>query len=411
MSVKFIVQPDQQPRLGDYLLDHFGQEGWTSFRAAVAFVKRSGVRHIANALKEFCARARVQISVGIDLGGTSAEGLKALLDSLQGTGNIWVFHNDNNSTFHPKVYLFKKDNQADILVGSGNLTEGGLYTNYEASLSMSLDLSNPVDVQLLSNIENTLDIWSQPAAGTAVRLTLEVLEQLVGNGDVLPEAQAREEEERARSIALGIRPVRESLFQRVPVRRAPPAPSPISSEPEEELLEENIQLQTPEPVAAQDGNFAGFVMTLQRTDVGVGQTSAGTSRRSPEIFIPLAARDYDPKFWGWPDLFTQDPNWNGPVDGEGCGKMDRFDVPMRLGGETILVTIWYNPNKHDIRIRSETLRSAGNVGDILRLERATGEQGFAYYVEIIPQGTSQYPNYLSLCTNVVRNSQKQWGYY
>ncbi len=50
---------------------------------------------------------------------------------------------------------------------------------------------------------------------------------------------------------------------------------------------EDFEVEIPEPVAAPRGNFRGFVMTLQKTDVGRGQTTAGTSARSPEIFIPL----------------------------------------------------------------------------------------------------------------------------
>lgn len=62
-------------------------------------------------------------------------------------------------------------------------------------------------------------------------------------------------------------------------------------------------------------------------------------------------------------------------------------------------------------MRSESIRSAGNIGDILRLERADGGGGFSYYIEVIPQGTTHYNEYLALCLNEVRNSEKKWGYY
>ena len=72
-------------------------------------------------------------------------------------------------------------------------------------------------------------------------------------------------------------------------------------------------------------------MTLQKTDVGTGQTTPGTSRRSPEIFIPLVARDAEPDFWGWDELFVDDPNK--------LGKKDRNNVKMRLGGEVISIIL------------------------------------------------------------------------
>lgn len=151
-------------------------------------------------------------------------------------------------------------------------------------------------------------------------------------------------------------------------------------------------------------------MTLQNTDVGVGQTTRGTSRRSPEIFIPLVARDQNPDFWGWPGDFTADPNWTGPFDRDGFGKMDRPAVMVRLGGATIPVHFWYNPDKKDLRLRSEHMRSAGSIDDILYVERSNGAGGFAYYVDVVPSGSPRHTTLLAQCTNSVRNSRKRFGY-
>ena len=94
------------------------------------------------------------------------------------------------------------------------------------------------------------------------------------------------------------------------------------------------------------------------------------------------------------------------------GKLDRHGVRMRLASEVINVNMMTWPAKHDFRLRSESLRSAGNIGDILRLERAVDPNAdYEYYAEVIPQGTTQHPVYLALCRNSVRNSQKRYGYY
>ncbi len=86
---------------------------------------------------------------------------------------------------------------------------------------------------------------------------------------------------------------------------------------------------------------------------------------------------------------------------------------MRIGTAIVDVNMMTWPIKHDFRLRSEALRSAGNIGDILRIESTEGKNGFAYYVEIIPQGTIHYDQYLELCVNQVHssNSKKRWGYY
>ena len=69
------------------------------------------------------------------------------------------------------------------------------------------------------------------------------------------------------------------------------------------------------------------------------------------------------------------------------------------------------PAKHDFRLRSEALRSAGKVGDILHLEKVDPENGFEYFAQVIPMGTSQHASFKALCTQSVRNSQKMYGYY
>lgn len=131
--MQFIHQPFPSGRLGDYLKDNLRGE-WTHFRAAVAFVKRSGVRHVAPGLVEFSRTGHVEIIAGIDHQGTSFEGLEELLGAVSPRGRVIVFHNRLPFTFHPKVYLFKSPATADVMIGSGNLTVGlpSVISVYEA---------------------------------------------------------------------------------------------------------------------------------------------------------------------------------------------------------------------------------------------------------------------------------------
>jgi HKD family nuclease len=415
-----ITQPEDAFRLGDYLISHLKHPEWTEFRAAIAFVKQSGVRHISNALAEFSCRARVRISVGIDLAGTSKEGLSGLLECLEGRGEAWIFHNENNSTFHPKVYLFKSEDKADLVVGSGNLTEGGLFTNYEASLLATLDLSLQTDRDLLAKVETALDRWSNPSEGIALPLTSELIEQLVDNGDVPTEKEAREIQEKVRQAKkLTDKKEQEPLFRRVAVQKAPviakqsEGASTAIREPSTGQHGSNVQLPIPTIGTALSAGAVhrGFLMVLQNTDVGVGQTTSGTSRRSPEIFIPVEAvrpvrarrvQVWDPEFWGWDYLFVDDPSWPQ--------KKDRR-LHLRFGTDALDAILWYNPDKKDYRLRNNTLRDAGNVGDIIQIEREETGSGYDYSVAILRQGTPAHSDALKLCINSPRNSQKQWGYY
>ncbi|MGH8250461.1 MAG: hypothetical protein ACREVI_07145 [Steroidobacteraceae bacterium] len=70
----------------------------------------------------------------------------------------------------------------------------------------------------------------------------------------------------------------------------------------------------------------------------------------------------------------------------------------------------YFPHRHEFRLRSEPLRSAGEIGDILRIEKTDGGRGYDYIVGVIPQGTAQYAAALAKCVNQVPASRKVWGY-
>ena len=394
----FVRQPAAAERLGEYLIANFSQP-WEQFRAAVAFVKRTGTRHIASPLADFSRTAKVEIIAGIDHGGTSSEGLQDLLDAVSPHGRIVVFHNRLPHTFHPKIYLFKSSARADLVVASGNLTEGGLFTNYEAGVRLSLDLADPAQAEVLRAVEQTLDAWVAPDNGLARVLDASFLATLIARGLVLPETSVVSVDSDGREAGRGtVTAAGSALFAAHAEFRAPS----VSKRGGKSGTAAGAKAGTAADFPPDPG-VIGFVMTLQKTDVGVGQVTPSAPRRSPEIFIPLAARDAQPDFWEWPSAFAEDE--------EKPGKRDRLKVRMRLGAERISVNIMTWPDKHDFRLRCETLRSAGDIGDILRLEKVGPEVDYEYYAEVIPQGTSQHALYRQLCCCTVRNSRKRYGYY
>lgn len=199
MKCQFFSQPDGALTLAEWLRAQLNQAdpGWLVFRAAVAFAKRSGVSQIFDDLALFASRAFVRISVGVDLRGTSREGLQDLLDAVEVKGGeIWIYHNAHRQrpTFHPKVYLFKNHAAARIYIGSGNLTAGGLVSNTEVGMILEVDQTNRSDSALLLHVEEALDIWCEPARRLAHRLTPELLKKLVAEGLVPNEAAARGDE-------------------------------------------------------------------------------------------------------------------------------------------------------------------------------------------------------------------------
>lgn len=313
---KFIAQPHHGFRLGDFLIEGLRNSNWTFFRAAIAFVKRSGTKHIQTDLAAFSRRANIRISVGIDKGGTSLEGVTDLIAAIGSKGGLWVFKNKRGSTFHPKTYLFKNAFFADLVVGSGNLTEGGLFTNYEASLRVKLDLSDASDAAFLKTVESTLDQWSTATVGLCLPLGRSLVDVLHAAGELPTEAETLAIENRARATTANYDKTL-SPFQSNPVQSAPPAPtSNIATTTASKVTLGKSVLKNsasvapaaaPTKTSAAKATFLTFGMTLQNTDVGVGQKSVGAQARSPEVFIPILALDLNPHFWHWKTKFEPDP--------------------------------------------------------------------------------------------------------
>lgn len=383
--MKLLEQPTGL-RLGDWLNKNLDCD-WSEFRAAIAFVKLSGVKHIAEKLTAYAKLGRVEIIVGIDHQGTSYEGLKGLMKAVSSSGRVAVFHNTLLHTFHPKIYLFKSINRAEVVIGSGNLTQGGLFTNYEAGLQVELDLNSVADRELLKDIERALDAWSDSKSGTLMDLNDENLDSLIRADLVLkeiemPRASIGENSPDSEAISGDGKVI--TSFQARTVPAAPPII--LSATGTDSIL---VSLHR-------------YAMTLQKTDVGVGQITVGTSRRSPEIFIPLKARDANPRFWGWKEKFKEDPDRSG--------KFDRKSVRMRVGNDVVEVNMMTWPDRRDFRLRNEALRSLGEVGDILVIEKVKGAN-FEYDVKVISVGSKKFEIILAKCDQTVQNSEKRFGYF
>jgi HKD family nuclease len=172
--------------------------GWTRLDVAVAWVRRSGMRHLLPGLIDFLKRGgEGRFIVGIDIENTSKEGLEDLL-SLENHGRIQtiVNHNEHRSvTFHPKVYLFSNKKRACLIVGSNNLTASGLYTNTEAGLQVDAAVSQPV----ISQMRAAIDSWADTADNLARILDNDLLIALEQQGYVVSEDTLRRRRSAARS--------------------------------------------------------------------------------------------------------------------------------------------------------------------------------------------------------------------
>ena len=126
------------------------------------------------------------VITGIRNGITSFQGVVACLEC--GCKTYTVDTGSRNVVFHPKIYLCKNANEARFVLGSANLTVGGLRSNIEASLKVVADLNNQDDAALVSDLESKIDkmITGFPENVTEIK-TKEIVWKLFAAGLLVDE--------------------------------------------------------------------------------------------------------------------------------------------------------------------------------------------------------------------------------
>jgi HKD family nuclease len=111
------------------------QSDLVQFVGSIAYVKEAGVTAIAGELGPKSALATFFVGIRNDI--TTKQGLSALLDL--GVTLLAVDTGSRRLVYHPKLYLAKRKNHADLIIGSANLTKGGLSRNLETSVILELE--------------------------------------------------------------------------------------------------------------------------------------------------------------------------------------------------------------------------------------------------------------------------------
>ncbi|MDQ0851345.1 HKD family nuclease [Arthrobacter sp. B3I9] len=175
VRTNLVLQPfADDEALVEVLAAALANEQYESFQVVVAWARPSGLRHLADHLAAFSSRGGVcEITLGIDEGGATIEGLELALNTFDTAS---VLYDASGGTFHPKIYLLRGPDEALLIVGSNNLTAGGLYFNYEAASVMALDLGLAPDREVLETIEDFISRLRTDT--TCLELTAELIEAL-----------------------------------------------------------------------------------------------------------------------------------------------------------------------------------------------------------------------------------------
>ena len=106
---------------------------------AVAYVKRAGVELLRRDVQRLTKRqGTLAVLTTFDFNTTDPDALDQLVDL---GADVRIF---SGRTYHPKVFLGARGTQRHALIGSANLTGGGLLRNVEAGLHLTGKEALPV---------------------------------------------------------------------------------------------------------------------------------------------------------------------------------------------------------------------------------------------------------------------------
>ena len=138
---------------------------------SVAFLKNSGLRLIMDQLKNFLSNdGELLIIAGQNFGLTEPEALLSLLDLLKNypASKLYLYKAESaDNIFHPKMYLFEADEGCKIILGSANMTKGGISSNMEISISIKCKCDSDIWKQAISTFD-TYILNSIPATRRSI---------------------------------------------------------------------------------------------------------------------------------------------------------------------------------------------------------------------------------------------------
>ena len=218
-------------RFGTDLAGTIQSHQWSQLEVAVAWVRQSGIRYLNPSIANLLTAGGVaRFTVGVDIENTSKEGLEGLL-RLQSAGDseTYIYHNEANGIFHPKVYLLQNAQRSCLMVGSNNLTQAGLFVNTEAGLRIETANDDPTIIAA----KNALASWRDLTTGFVKKLDDTLLKDLVTRGYVLSEASTRQRRasSESRSKARRASPA-QALFRALGITVPPPPTAGTVAAPE-----------------------------------------------------------------------------------------------------------------------------------------------------------------------------------
>lgn len=152
MDIKVLMQPYRESVSAGqtFITTALEDDAISDVLVVVAWLRQSGLELLVPGLEALHKRGgRSRLLFGIDLKGTSRQGIELARRHFT---SIHVVHDPSGRTFHPKLYLALGKQVGYALIGSSNLTAGGLWHNYESAFMATFDPRR--EVEIVDGIQN-----------------------------------------------------------------------------------------------------------------------------------------------------------------------------------------------------------------------------------------------------------------
>lgn len=324
------------------------------FLIVSALTDAEGLNLLSDALnRAISLGCTVKAVIGMDLGISKGALLK--LNETFGNQNVFIYCNPADSTFHPKMYLVRADDSAGtVIIGSSNLTSAGFLRNFEINIALKLDLHNKDEKVIFQGfVKKFNDLLKERSTRP---LTMKLLSEL------------RKKIERITKT--------------------------ITETTHGPRLSEGFEGKDHGwEIPVFEGKNA-FLMTLSYNDVsGV--------RGDQYIRIPVIAVSSNPKFWGWPKLFSPSAK----------GYPERL-VDISYKGKSYRYRFYFAEIPDEFRLVMPQIYNLGAAyeGNILRISKGPNR----YSLKLISKTNKNFGQYLKHCTEKCPRGRakvpKMWGY-
>ncbi len=144
------------------------QDTYSLFRLLVAYTSISGLKLLEDSLIQFLEKKGNFLDwiIGVEQGITTKEVLEYLeylKSKYPNKVRVRIFTAGNDmDIFHLKVYWLGNSDGYTVIIGSSNLTDGGLLRNFEASTLLELSLKKEQDKKVINDLEILWKKFSTP---------------------------------------------------------------------------------------------------------------------------------------------------------------------------------------------------------------------------------------------------------